>query len=77
MLPKQVRKTGALALLTLLLAALVAPALAQSNPTIVDETGNLDAAAVRRAAAPLVERGAQVGVFLVQRGGEDDALRRY
>jgi uncharacterized membrane protein YgcG len=71
------RKAGALALLTLLLAALVAPALAQSNPTIVDETGNLDAAAVRRAAAPLVERGAQVGVFLVQRGGEDDALRRY
>lgn len=77
MLPKQVRKAGALALLTLLLVVLVTPALAQSNPTIVDETGNLDVAAVQRAAQPLVDRGARVGVFLVQRGGEDDALRRY
>lgn len=71
------RKAGALALLTLLLAMLVVPTLAQSNPTIVDETGNLDVAAVQRAAQPLVARGARVGVFLVQRGGESDALRRY
>ncbi len=77
MRPKQALKAGALALLTLLLALLVAPALAQSNPTIVDETGNLDVDAVQRAAVALVERGARVGVFLVQRGGEDDALRRY
>ncbi|PMP83161.1 MAG: chromosome partitioning protein ParA, partial [Roseiflexus castenholzii] len=52
-------------------------ALAQSNPTIVDETGDLDVAAVQRAARPLVDRGARVGVFLVQRGGEDDALHQY
>ncbi|MGB9752681.1 chromosome partitioning protein ParA [Roseiflexus castenholzii] len=71
------RKAGALALLTLLLAVLVASALAQSNPTIVDETGDLDVAAVQRAARPLVDRGARVGVFLVQRGGEDDALHQY
>ncbi len=77
MLPKQVHKAGALALLTLLLLVLVTPALAQSNPTIVDETGNLDVATVQRAAQPLVDRGARVGIFLVQRGGEDDALRRY
>ncbi|MFQ3680869.1 chromosome partitioning protein ParA [Roseiflexus sp.] len=66
-----------LALLALFLTVLVSPVLAQSNPTIVDETGNLDVAAVQRAAQPLVARGAQVGIFLVQRGGEDDALRRY
>ncbi|HWQ13270.1 MAG TPA: chromosome partitioning protein ParA [Roseiflexaceae bacterium] len=55
-----------------------APALAQSDAlTIEDETGTLDQAAVERAARPLIERGAQVGVFLVERGGEDDALGRY
>ncbi|MCS6937837.1 MAG: chromosome partitioning protein ParA [Roseiflexus sp.] len=77
MLPKHVHKAGILALLALLMIVLVAPTLAQSNPTIIDETESLDRAAVRRAAQPLVDRGARVGVFLVQRGGENDALRRY
>ncbi len=75
--PTYPRTARMLALLALFLTVLVSPVLAQSNPTIVDETGNLDVAAVQRAAQPLVARGAQVGIFLVQRGGEDDALRRY
>jgi len=62
----------------LLLAALALPVAAQSgNVTVVDETGELDVAAVQRAAQPLAARGARVGVFLIERGGEDDALRRY
>ena len=78
MFPNPVPMARALALMTLLLTLLAAPALAQSNPTIVDETEQLDTAAVQRAAQPLIARGAQVGVFIVvQRGGEDDALRRY
>jgi len=77
MFPNPVPMARALALMTLLLTLLAAPALAQSNPTIVDETGQLDTAAVQRAAQPLIARGARVGVFIVQRGGEDDALRRY
>ena len=77
MFPNPVPTIRALTLITLLLTLLVAPVLAQSNPTIVDETGQLDTAAVQRAAQPLIARGAQVGVFIVQRGGDQDALRRY
>ncbi|MGQ9550378.1 MAG: chromosome partitioning protein ParA [Roseiflexus sp.] len=77
MLPNPANKAGAPVLIVLLLTLLVVPVLAQSNPSIIDETGQLDRVAVQRAAQPLIARGAQVGVFIVQRGGEDDALRRY
>ena len=60
MFPNPVPMARALALMTLLLTLLAAPALAQSNPTIIDETGQLDTAAVQRVAQPLIARGAQV-----------------
>lgn len=60
------------------LLLVVSPALAQQGRlTIEDETGQLDRAAVEAAAAPLLRRGANVGVFLIERGGENDALARY
>ncbi|MEN9937959.1 MAG: hypothetical protein RLZZ387_4538 [Chloroflexota bacterium] len=63
-----------LAALTWLLL-LAAPAFAQSGRlTIEDETGELDRGAVEEAARPLLARGANVGVFLVERGGEQDAI---
>jgi hypothetical protein len=51
MFPNPVPMARALALMTLLLTLLAAPALAQSNPTIVDETEQLDTAAVQRVGA--------------------------
>lgn len=70
-------RLGALLLLALAFT-LARPALAQTNGvTIVDETGELDQEMVTEAAQALVARGARVGVFLIDSGGEDDALRRF
>lgn len=63
-----------LVLALLLLAA--APALAQSRFVFVDELGELDRAAIERAAEPLLERDAELAIYLVEQGGADDFEQR-
>ncbi len=55
---------------------LVTPALAQGRLVIADPGRRLDEAAVQAAAGPLIRRGAEVAVYVVDRGGEDDFQRR-
>lgn len=55
-----------------LLLLLSTPAFAQGQLIISDPAGLLDESAIERAADPLVDRGAQVAVYLVQSGGEQD-----
>ena len=59
-----------------LLLLIATPAFAQASLTIVDPTGRLDEGAVERAAQPLLNRGAEVLVVLVQSGGADDFTER-
>lgn len=67
-----VRLAAAVALLLLL----VVPALAQGQVLIRDPGGRLDRGAVERAARPLLNRGADVAVYIVDRGGPDDFTER-
>lgn len=55
---------------------LLAPVLAQGRLVLFDPGGRLDEAAVQAAAGPLIRRGAQVAVYVVDRGGEADFQRR-
>lgn len=66
------RLIAALALLLLF----AAPAFAQSALIITDPGRRLDRAAVERAAQPLIDRGAEVAVYLVQSGGDQDFIER-
>lgn len=59
-----------------LLLLLAAPALAQGRLIITDPGGRLDRNAIERAAQPLVRRGAQVAVYLVESGDDRDFLDR-
>lgn len=67
-----IRLLAALALLLLL----AAPAFAQGSLTITDPGRRLDRAAVERAARPLLDRGAEVAVYLVQSGSDQDFVER-
>ncbi|WP_298816648.1 TPM domain-containing protein [Chloroflexus sp.] len=55
---------------------LVAPVLAQGRLILVDPDGRLNETAIQSAAGPLIRRGAQVAVYVVDRGGEADFERR-
>lgn len=55
---------------------LLAPVLAQGRLVLFDPGGRLNEAAVQAAAGPLIRRGAQVAVYVVDRGGEADFQRR-
>ncbi len=70
---RYVLRLAAAAALLLLLAA---PAFAQGRLIISDPEGYLDRDAVERAAQPLLNRGAEVAVYLVQSGGESDFASR-
>ncbi len=52
------------------------PVLAQGRLVIVDPDGRLNQTDVRAAADPLLRRGAQVAVYVVDSGGEADFERR-
>lgn len=67
-----IRLIAALALLLLF----AAPAFAQGSLTITDPGRRLDRGAVERAAQPLLDRGAEVAVYLVQSGGDQDFIER-
>src|SRR5262249_1468588 len=57
-----------------LLLLLAAPALAQSGQFLCrDEADRLDCARIAVAARPLVQRGAEVAVYMVQRGDSSGA----
>jgi hypothetical protein len=60
----------------LLLLLLVGPARAQGQLIIVDPGGRLDRGAIEDAAAPLLDQGAEIGIYLVQSGGDADFLDR-
>lgn len=60
----------------LLLLLLAAPARAQGQLIIVDPGGRLDRGAIEDAAAPLLNQGAEVALYLVQSGGEADFRER-
>ncbi|MEI6778530.1 MAG: TPM domain-containing protein [Chloroflexales bacterium] len=66
---RSVLRLVAAAVLLLLLAA---PALAQGRIVFTDPGGLLDRAAVQRAAQPLINRGAEVAVYLVPSGDIND-----
>jgi uncharacterized membrane protein YgcG len=59
-----------------LLLLLTAPALAQGRLLITDPARRLDRAALQRAAQPLIDRGAEVAIYLVQSGGDSDFVSR-
>ncbi|NTV63495.1 MAG: hypothetical protein HGA65_08170 [Oscillochloris sp.] len=59
-----------------LLLLLAAPALAQGRLVITDPGGYLDQAAVEQAAQPLLNRDAEIALYLVQRGSESDFTSR-
>lgn len=61
-------------LLLLLLTA--GPAHAQGRLLITDPGGRLDRGAIEDAAAPLLDQGADVAIYLVQSGGEADFVDR-
>ncbi len=60
----------------LLLLALPALVEAQGRTLITDPGGRLNEQEIRDAARPLLNRGATVAVYFVDRGGEDDLLAR-
>ncbi|MEI7771121.1 MAG: hypothetical protein WCI67_14100 [Chloroflexales bacterium] len=70
---RYVLRLAAAAALLLLIAA---PALAQGRLLITDPGGRLDRAALQRAAQPLINRGAEVAVYLVPTGGDSDFVSR-
>lgn len=70
---RYVLRLAAAAALLLLLAA---PAFAQGRLYFTDPGGQLDREAIQRAAQPLLNRGAQVAVYLVPSGGEQDMVSR-
>ncbi len=70
---RYVLRLAAAAALLLLLAA---PALAQGRIVFTDPGGRLDRAAVQRAAQPLINRGAEVAIYLVQSGDASDFRSR-
>ncbi|WP_299644575.1 TPM domain-containing protein [uncultured Chloroflexus sp.] len=55
---------------------LLTPVLAQGRLVLVDPAGRLNESAVQAAAGPLIRRGAQVAVYVVDNGGEADFNRR-
>lgn len=55
---------------------LLTPVLAQGRLVLVDPGGRLNESAVRAAADPLIRRGAQVAVYVVDNGDETDFERR-
>jgi len=70
---RYVLRLAAAAALLLLLAA---PAFAQGRLVIKDPGDYLDSAAIERAAQPLLNRGAEVAVYIVQSGDDSDFLSR-
>lgn len=66
------RMLAAMALLMLV----AMPALAQGSLAFTDETGRLDRAAIQRAAEPLLNRGAEVAIYMVRQGSDADFNRR-
>ena len=59
-----------------LLLLLAVPALAQGRVIIRDESGQLDQGRIERAARDLVSSGAEVAVYFVNEGSEDNFLSR-
>ncbi|MEM8534480.1 MAG: chromosome partitioning protein ParA [Chloroflexota bacterium] len=59
---------------TIILFTIVTPAFAQGNIIFRDEVGDLDQERIERAAQPLVDRGAQVGIYLLNSGTESDVI---
>ena len=59
---------------TIVLVTIVTPVLAQGTITFRDEVGELDQDRVERAAQPLVDRGAQVGIYLLNSGTANDVI---
>jgi hypothetical protein len=59
-----------------LLLLLAAPALAQGRLIITDPGGRLNRDALQRAAQPLIDRGAEVAIYLVQSGRDSDFVSR-
>ncbi|OAN48344.1 chromosome partitioning protein ParA [Chloroflexus islandicus] len=55
---------------------LLTPVLAQGRLVLFDPGGRLNESAVQAAAGPLIRRGAQVAVYVVDNGGETDFERR-
>lgn len=56
------------------LVTIITPVFAQGNLIFRDEVGELDRDRVERAAQPLVDRGAQVGIYLLNSGDADDVI---
>ncbi|MBX0326300.1 hypothetical protein K2Z83_01150 [Oscillochloris sp. ZM17-4] len=71
-----IRSLLRLAAVAALLLLLASPAFAQGQLFLTDPGGQLDRAAVQRAAQPLIDRGAQVAVYFVQSGGDSDFVSR-
>lgn len=65
-----------LAAATVILLLLAAPALAQGRIVFTDPGGLLDRAAIQRAAQPLINRGAEVAIYLVPSGDNSDFRSR-
>lgn len=65
-----------LAAVAAFLLLMAVPAFAQGRVLIRDPGGRLDQSAVEQAARPLVNRGAAVAVYVVDRGDEDDLVER-
>jgi uncharacterized membrane protein YgcG len=55
---------------------MASPAFAQGRLVIFDPEGYLDRSAIEAAARPLVDRGAEVAVYMVQSGGDADFVDR-
>ncbi len=64
------------AITAVMLLLVSAPAFAQGQLFFFDETDNLDRGSIERAAQPLLDRGAQVAVYMVNQGGETDLDNR-
>jgi uncharacterized membrane protein YgcG len=55
---------------------MASPAFAQGRLVIFDPEGYLDRSAIEAAARPLLDRGAEVAVYMVQSGGDADFVER-
>lgn len=60
----------------LLLLLVATPALAQARLVFTDETGNLNQSRIEQAARPLLNRGAEVAIYMVRQGSDADFARR-
>lgn len=58
------------------LLLMASPAFAQGRLVIFDPEGYLDRSAIEEAARPLLDRGAEVAVYMVQSGGDADFVDR-